>query len=285
MPLEGRGSAYTPTRHALEWTLSHLYRGSWPARLAKAMHLQGHVRCERHVLRIDDWPAHAPKIRLGFASDLHVGPTTHPALIEEAAQHLEDAAIDVLLLGGDYVYLRSDGIEELAERFGRIPARARFAVLGNHDLWSRETRVVAALERAGFEVLVNRAVMLPAPFAHVSICGLDEPWTGSPDRAQTFAGAAPIRVLLMHAPSGLLFVDDEPFALAICGHTHGGHIALPGGIPIVNVDPLGRRYPHGEHTIDPGRTIIVSRGVGGTESPVRIFADPDVRIVDLIPAG
>lgn len=30
---------------------------------------------------------------------------------------------------------------------------------------------------------------------------------------------------------------------ALSTHTHGGHIALPGGVPIVSVGPLSRRYP------------------------------------------
>ena len=281
MPLEGRGSDYTAQRALLEWTLAALYRRGWPAKLAKAMRLQGTVRVEHHWVRAHVWPLGAPPLRIGFASDLHAGPTTHPSLLEEAAQALEAAELDVLLLGGDFIYLRPDGIEEISRRFGRIPARARYAVLGNHDLWSQDARIVRALEAEGIEVLVNRSSTLPSPFEHVSICGLDEPWTGRPDADAAFDGAAEVRILLMHAPGGLLVVGPRRFDLALCGHTHGGHIALPGGIPIVNVDPLGRRYPHGEHVVSDGRTIIVSRGVGATESPVRLFADADVRIVTL----
>ncbi len=152
--------------------------------------------------------------------------------------------------------------------------------MGNHDLWGDDAAIRRSLEETGFRVLVNEAATLPAPFDHVSICGLDEPWVGKSDADATFAGAAAVRVLLMHAPEGLLFVGDRPFDVALCGHTHGGHIALPGGVPIVTAGPLSRRYSEGEYDVN-GRPLIVSRGIGATESALRLFATPDIRVVTL----
>lgn len=89
------------------------------------------------------------------------------------------------------------------------------------------------------------------------------------------------RVLLAHAPEALLTIDDARFDLGLCGHTHGGHIALPSGIPIVVPGPLGRRFAHGRFELTRGGTLIVSRGIGATESPVRWNADPDVLVLDI----
>jgi predicted MPP superfamily phosphohydrolase len=238
--------------------------------------------CEHHVT-CARWPASVRPLRIAFASDLHVGPTTHPSLLEEAARALRAAAPDVLLLGGDYVYLHSQGAFDLVALLADLPSPfGRFAVMGNHDLWGDERLVQKALETAGFRVLVNESASLPAPFEHVSICGLDEPWVGEPDPQATFEGAHDVKVLLMHAPEGLMLVRDQPFDVAICGHTHGGHIALPGGTPIVTAGPLSRRFSEGVFDVD-GRPMIVSRGIGATESALRIFADPDVRVVTIGP--
>lgn len=188
---------------------------------------------------------------------------------------------DVLLLGGDHVFLEAHGIHDLMRRLADVRAPlGRFAVLGNHDLWADDMVVRRALEGAGFRVLVNENVALPAPFEHVSICGMDDPWAGTPDARATFDGACEVRVLLMHAPEGLMVLGDEAFDVAVCGHTHGGHIALPGGTPIVTAGPLCRQYSRGEFDVG-GRTMIVSKGIGATESPLRLFADPDVRMVVL----
>src|ERR1043165_7274785 len=122
MPLEGRGTSYRRKRHAVEWVLDHLYGTGWPRRLARAVGMQPRLRARMHRVDVAHWPKGVPRVRIGFASDLHAGPTTHPTLLDEAAWTLEKARLDVLLLGGDYVFLRPHGIHELAARFGRVPA-------------------------------------------------------------------------------------------------------------------------------------------------------------------
>ena len=68
----------------------------------------------------------------------------------------------------------------------------------------------------------------------------------------------------------------------MCGHTHGGQLALPGHRPILVPGPLSRDYPHGWHQVEDLR-LFVSRGLGGVEVPTRAWAPPDVLILDLVP--
>jgi hypothetical protein len=103
-------------------------------------------------------------------------------------------------------------------------------------------------------------------------------WTGT--RVEPpFRDDDRVRLLLVHAPEALLF--PLQFDLALCGHTHGGHIALPGGVPILVPGPASRRFAHGRYDLEDGRTLIVSRGVGSTEVALRLNADPDILVVDL----
>ncbi len=102
---------------------------------------------------------------------------------------------------------------------------------------------------------------------------------GAPDAGAAFAAAAPVRIVLMHAPSGLLDVGAHPFAVALCGHTHGGQIALPNGWPVLTAcGPLSRRYTAGRYALDEGRTLLVSRGVGYTALPIRLNAPPSITL-------
>lgn len=266
----------------MEHVLARAYRGSWPGRLAHGFGMPGTVRSVFHEVRAARWPRGAPPIRVGFASDLHAGPTTDDRLLEEAVDALARSRPDLVLFGGDFVFLDASRIEALATRLGRIDAPlGRFAVLGNHDLWADDAAIVSALERNGIRVLVNETVALPAPYETVTITGLDDPWTGIAADGRALDDAGDVRIVLVHAPSALLRLDGARFDLMLCGHTHGGHVALPGGVPIVSVGPLSRRYPHGPHDVGRGRKLVVSRGVGATEMPFRLNADPDVRIVDL----
>jgi predicted MPP superfamily phosphohydrolase len=258
----------------MERVLSSAYLFDWPARVAHGAGLQRRLRVVRHAVIARAWPADLRTLRIAFASDFHAGPTTHPSIVEQACRALAAARPDVLLLGGDYVLFHARYIDRVARSFAEVPAtHGRYAVMGNHDLWADDARIARALERAGIEVLVNREVRLPAPFDHVSIYGMDDPWTGD-------ARARDATVLLMHAPSGLLVAKESTFDVAFCGHTHGGQIALPGGVPVLAPGPLSRAYNSGRFDLARG-TLIVSRGVGCGELPIRTFADADVIVCEL----
>ena len=242
----------------------------WPARIAGWLPGAGEVAIERHDIQVPA-PAVPRPLRMAFASDFHAGPTTSPRVLDAALDRLIDARPDVLLLGGDFVSLRAADAGELIPRLGAIPAPlGRYAVLGNHDHDSDGPAVAAMLGAAGVEMLTNRNVPLPAPFTGISLCGLDDHTMGEPDAGAAFAGAASIRIVLMHAPSSLLDIGDRPFDVALCGHTHGGQIALPGGRQLLTAcGPLSRRYSAGRYDLDGDRTLLVSRGVGCTALPIR----------------
>ncbi|MEO7730217.1 MAG: metallophosphoesterase [Kofleriaceae bacterium] len=250
MPLRGRGANYTSARGVVEWTLAKAYRGAWPGRLVRTLGLQRRVRVRAHRVVAPGWPAGARALRIAFASDLHAGPTTHASVLDEAFAALAAIQPDVLLLGGDYVFLTADHIAEVARRLARLapPPLGCFAVMGNHDLWADDAAIASALSNAGARVLINERVGLAAPFAHVALVGLDDPWTGT-RVAPPFADEDRVRVVLVHAPEAMLYLGDAPFDLALCGHTHGGHIALPGGVPILVPGPASRRFAHGRYDL------------------------------------
>jgi len=192
----------------------------------------------------------------------------------------------VLLLGGDYVSSRAEHLAVLLPVLARYqPPLGVYAVLGNHDLWADAASIRRQLSAAGIVVLVNSHQALPAPFSEVSICGIDDPWVGEPDLAGAFQGSGPIRIFLTHSPDALLLLGDERFDLALAGHTHGGQIALADGTPIVSAGgPLARIYGRGRFELPDNGPLIVSRGVGCSNLPVRVNADPELTLCTLLPS-
>jgi predicted MPP superfamily phosphohydrolase len=282
VPLRGRGARYSRGRHLVEWTLAKAYRGNWPAKLVKALGLQPPVRSVHHRIATPKWPAGCRPLRIAFASDLHAGPTTHPSTLDDAFSALSAVDADLVLLGGDYVFLFADYIDQIASRVRRLaPPLGIYAVMGNHDLWADDAAIARALVGAGARVLVNERVVLPAPFDHVALAGLDDPWTGVAPSLPLFDDDGRVHLVLVHAPEAMTLLAAEPFDLALCGHTHGGHIALPNGVPIVVPGPLSRTYVHGRYALRGERTLVVSRGVGSTEVSLRLNADPDILVVEL----
>ena len=277
----GRGRGYKRGRGFIESSLGFLYVADWPARLWAMVPDRCSVHVIRRTLRI--LPPGMPDLTIGYASDLHIGPTTPAALLDAAADALANEKLDMLWLGGDYVFL--DATPAKAARLGSFVRRAgaprTLAVLGNHDLWTDHGLLERALTHAGAELITDRAVHLTGPHEGVAVVGLDDPWTGTPDPARAFADTASSarRLVLCHSPDGLPLVSGRDVALFMCGHTHGGQVALPWG-PIVVPSQVGRELYAGFHDYE-GTKVFVSRGIGGIEIPIRTFARPDVAVVTL----
>ena len=265
----------------VERALRVAYRGDWPARLWASVPWSRDVRMVRRTIPLLSRGA-AP-IRFGFISDIHIGPTTPPALLDAAFDALARARLDVLLLGGDYVFLdaTNEKAARLAALVSRVPAKTKLAVLGNHDLWTHHARLERALESVNVQLLTNAHANVASDCA---VVGLDDPWTGHIDaeRAMRDVTASAI-VVLCHSPDGLpnaLTHVRRDRALYVCGHTHGGHVSTPWG-PIIVPGRVGKKYPHGFHDVPPFM-LHVSRGVGATEVPVRTFAPPEIAILDVV---
>jgi predicted MPP superfamily phosphohydrolase len=278
---------YDAGHRRMEKALGVLYAGGWPAKLWRLYPPSTRVRLEEHELAVGR-EAGRPPLRIAFGSDFHLGPTTHPATLDNAFRLLRDVRPDVLLLGGDYVFLGAtqDRVQELNDRVNGVNAELKIAVLGNHDFWARPARLEVALSAAGTVTLVNEALRLPPPHDDVGIAGLDDPFTSLEEgdfesRQQAVNQAlekiadATVRIAVCHSPDGLSWVRGRGVHLLLCGHTHGGHVALPGYRPLWVPSPVGKIYPYGRHEVD-GTTLFVSRGVGGSLVPFRTWAPPDV---------
>ncbi len=260
-----------------------LYSTGLAVPAARLLGFRPGLRTTSHEVRGPSTRPATPSLRVGYASDFHAGPTTDPKVLEAACAALQAAEPDVVLYGGDYVNFRREEVDALAPALGAVPAPlGRYAVLGNHDWVAGPEYITRRLEQAGITLLTNRNVRLPPPFGQVWICGLDDHWCGRPNAGSAFAGADGYRIVLMHAPSGLLDIGEHRFDLALCGHTHGGQIALPGGRPVLlpNGD-LSRRYHRGRHELAGGGTLVVSLGVGCALLPIRVHADPEILVCTL----
>jgi uncharacterized protein len=280
---------YTPLRKFGEALLDRLYVGDWPGKLWGRFPGACDVVTRHHELAL--LPEGSARVRVGLVTDIHIVPTTPLKLLECAFDALSAAKPDILLLGGDYVYLASTRKKAtlLADLTSRVPAAFKFAVMGNHDLWTAHKLLEDALHARGVRVLCNESVTLNVHSTPIALLGLDDPWAGAPDVQAAFANASPTPAVITLCHSSdempnvrrtLLDRGQGQKSLYVCGHTHGGHIATPWG-PIVVPGTLGRRYPHGLHDLSPLH-LYVSRGVGGIELPFRTYAPPEVAIFDLV---
>ncbi|RZT09219.1 hypothetical protein SAMN05216319_2358 [Duganella sp. CF402] len=275
-----RHKHYSRRQHLIEACVGAALLRGRVAALSYRIGLHGKLGVTHHTVALPPERRLPKPLKIAFASDFHAGVSTYPAIFDDLFVRIAIEQPDVLLLGGDYVTGPAAHAEVLATRLAQCrPPLGKFGVFGNHDLSTDDGQIGRLFAAAGVQMLVNRAQALPAPFGNVSVCGMDDPWAGEPDAAATFAGAAPVRILLMHAPDGLLMLHRQRYDIAFAGHTHGGQIALSDGTPIVMPQgPLSRPYYYGRFPVRANGDLIVSRGVGCGMIPVRINADPELVI-------
>jgi uncharacterized protein len=268
----------------MEKVANAVVRG-WITKLSYRWGFHGTLRVNQLDLHIPAEKGLAAPLTLAFISDFHAGPTTHAQLFTTLGEHLRAHEPDVILLGGDYVTGEATGVEPLIDVISRCqPPLGKYAVLGNHDLWTDDEHLKRELSAAGATILLNSNQALPPPFNNVSICGIDDPWCGSVDLPKAFADAGPIRIFMTHSPDGLLFLGQEKFDVGFAGHTHGGQVAFSNGTPVMSAcGPLSRAYSAGRFDIEGNGTLIVGRGVGCSNLPIRLNADPEIILCTLRP--
>jgi creatinine amidohydrolase len=231
---------FTTGRRTWEAVLRRAYAGDWPALLWGMVPGSSNVQIIRHEIRDSRITG---TTRIAFASDLHVGPTTTQAVLGKAAQLIRQAAPDVLLLGGDYVFL-----EATSSRLDRLRAWVEstgvdevLAVMGNHDLWTRHEQIRGTLQAAGTRVLCNEQVELPGP---VVLLALDDPWAGDCRVPPALPPTSAYRIVLCHAPDGLLHCAEEDFDLiSVRTHPRRASCAPLGTAGHVAWSPLPRPPP------------------------------------------
>ena len=93
-------------------------------------------------------------------------------------------------------------------------------------------------------------------------------------------------MVLGHSPNFSL--GDINADLLLAGHTHGGQVRLPGIGPILTLSAVPRDWASGLTEIQPGRNLLVSRGIGlerGNAPRMRFLCRPELIVISLEPTG
>jgi len=241
-------------------------------------------RVYRVTVPLPGLPAPLDGFTICQLSDLHRGPIVSEEFLRKAADLAASLKPDLVALTGDYVSTSAGYAPSCAQALSSLKAPyGVYAVLGNHEYWTRPETVTAALQAIGVRVLVNRSVCLRVRGVPLWLCGLDDVWSGSPDLEATLRGVptGDLRILLCHEPD---FADEAAargIPLQLSGHTHGGQVVLPlTGPPVL--PPYGRKYPAGLRRV-PGSSTLVYTNVGlGVVMPAfRFHCRPEVSLLTL----
>ncbi|MGN1368763.1 MAG: metallophosphoesterase [Aristaeellaceae bacterium] len=247
------------------------------------------LETEETTLTSADLPAGIGQLRIVYATDIHKGGLYTANRVSSLISHINACNADIVLLGGDY----AGDSRSAVEFFRQMPAiQARYgvyAVLGNHDRTLPEanmTTLRSVMQTAGVTALINTVSRVRIGTNDIYIAGIDDVNNGWPDLkgVASQVSASDYVIFLSHSPAiipdALKAVDKNGrkdwFDLGLFGHTHGGQIALLGSM--LGIDGASGQYTKGwfKHN----RTdLLVSRGVGTTGVPLRLFCKPQIHLI------
>ncbi len=244
------------------------------------------LRVDRRDLVSADVPAAFDGLRVVFVADIHAGPHLGRQRMAGLVDAVNRLDADVLILGGDYVGGRTTGAQVFYPEASRFKAKlARYAVLGNHDVWESREEAVAGLERAGITLLENKTVRVWKDGGSIAVGGVEDLYTGHPDACRIAEDVSPseFAILVSHNPDvfgGQLSEAGDKWDLALAGHTHGGQVTFFGRFAPMVASRFGQRFLTGwKH--ENGVPILISNGVGTVTAPLRFFAQPEVHVITL----
>ena len=266
--------------HLENWYLAHaVIRGS--------LGLVGlHGRGRRNALRIrtvqnDITLAGLPAAFDGYTllhlSDLHLDMSAD--FVHALIERVRALDYDLCVLTGDYRY-RTRGpyqpaLDGLAQLRPHLKGKV-YAVLGNHDT----IRMVPGMEDLGIRVLLNESVRIERHGAAIHLAGIDDAHYYRVDNLHKAAHDIPhedISILLSHTPEPYRNAAHADFRVMLCGHTHGGQICLPGGIPLITDCDCPRAFARGPwryHDLV-GYTSV---GAGSSIVDVRLNCPPEITL-------
>lgn len=210
-------------------------------------------------------------------SDLHID-MSEDAMAPLAAI-LREIDYDLSVLTGDYRGQTFGPYEATLAGMSRICAELNkpiYGVLGNHDT----IRMVPGLEQMGVRMLLNENEAVEYNNQRIYFAGVDDAHFYRMDNIEKAASGIPgeaFSILLSHTPEIYQQASHADFDLLLGGHTHGGQICLPGGIPITLDSVLPRYMGAGPWKY---REMIgyTSVGVGSSVVPVRFNCPPEITL-------
>jgi predicted MPP superfamily phosphohydrolase len=235
------------------------------------------IRVRHNEVHLARLPAAFEACTLLHLSDLHLDVGRH--YVDALVDTVGGLVCDACVLTGDYRFgIQGSCAPALAALKRLVPVLPQpvFAVLGNHD----GIALVEGLEQLGVRVLMNECSVLDRRGAKLHIAGIDDAhYFRTHDVARAANGLAPdaCAILLSHTPEPYRIAAAHGFDLMLSGHTHGGQICLPGGIPVLTDCAAPRRLARGAWRFGPMQGYT-SAGCGCSIIDARFHCPPEVTV-------
>ncbi|MBU5449728.1 metallophosphoesterase [Acetivibrio sp. MSJd-27] len=243
---------------------------------------------QNNRLCVSEHSIHSEKLNASFSavhlSDLHN--KSFGRQNKKLLEKVRELKPDVIFYTGDVIYKRSKyyqtGIRFLYDANQIAPV---YMILGNHECeYPYREEVIRKIRETGVHLLINQTLSISVKGNTIPLLGMAERLITKQEVkqiAESFERERAYKILLSHFPHYFshfrqIQYKDYKIDLILCGHTHGAQIILPliGGIcaPQQGFFPKYYRDMYEENDTK----MIVSRGLGKSIFPFRIFNRPEI---------
>ena len=204
---------------------------------------------------------------------------------QKLVDRIRECEPDMIVLTGDLVDSNHTNVDLAVQFVDEIVKICPvYYVTGNHEYWlekSEYDELMSGLAGAGVVILDNQVVEISRGDAKFRLVGLDDRSLSDGTLGTLLNDEREFTVVLAHEPQYLARYAGTGVDLVLSGHAHGGQFRLPfvGGIVAPDQGFLPE-YTAGEYYMN-GTEMIVSRGLGNSVIPVRLFNYPDIVCVEL----
>lgn len=236
-------------------------------------------------------------VKLVQLSDMHSKP------FKKVLKKLDEIKPDIIAVTGDYINDKCKNKEKMFEFGKELLNRAPvFYITGNHERrLDNFDELMKELSDLGFTVLLNDTAQITVNSSLITFLGLDENQADFKDYKARKKGTfkykdmkpyfekldklGGFKIVLSHFPENFEKVKENnyiqyDFDLQLSGHAHGGQFILPFLGPIYSPGQgLFPKYARGSFGQRP--QLIVSRGLGNAEFPLRLFNHPEINVIYL----
>ncbi len=240
---------------------------------------------EPYKIEVNNIKLHTDKLkdtsfRIVHISDLHCD--RRPANEKKIIEIVNSLKPDIIVFTGDAINEPSF-LPVFKETMKNLHASiGKFAVYGNWEIghWPE----LDYYSQTDFELLNAKNVSLNKNNETITISGLRIDKGRYADGTIGNLSSEIYNIFLFHSPNFIQYIDDYNVDLYLCGHTHGGQIALPYYGALITMSNLGKKYEAGQYKV--GKTILyINRGLGMDAYPprIRFFARPEITVFDISP--
>lgn len=253
-----------------------------------------HLETTHYTYKAEQLGADLEGYRIVQISDLHNAKFGKNN--QKLVDRIRECAPDMIVLTGDLADSNHTNVDRAIQFVDEIVKICPvYYVTGNHEYWlekSEYDELMDGLIGAGVVILDDQVVEISRGDAKFRLVGLDDKsladgtlgtlLNNAQNVAHEDSEKKEFTVVLAHESQYLARYAGTGVDLVLSGHAHGGQFRLPfvGGIVAPDQGFLPE-YTAGEYYMN-GTEMIVSRGLGNSVIPVRLFNYPEIVCVELV---